>query len=168
MDIDPTSIGHERYAELTLAYSQAVQDRQLKISLESAGLRAVVDGGLNDLFDFSDFPPELGDKKDRMLEMRELRNAVLRLDIDWGEIEPKEFWRLLGGSDMPLSAKALIVEVLPRAPSEFRSALFGKLASTEQFLRGQLGDQAVTAWYDALRKWRNIGDLRFGGCNCHC
>jgi hypothetical protein len=71
LDRGPQTMGRERYAEMAFAYSQTVPDRHLRRNLESAGLHAVIDDGLDRLIDFSDLPPELQDKKDRMQQLLE-------------------------------------------------------------------------------------------------
>ncbi len=116
LDRDPDVVGRERYADLALAYSQTVTDRYLRCNLESAGLRAILDDGVDRLIDFSDSPPELLDKKARMEQLRELREQVLRLDINWGGIDPREFWRLLGGAPfLSLTEKTRVVNLLSNA-----------------------------------------------------
>ena len=135
LERDPRAMGGERYAEMALAYSQAVPDRHLRRNLESAGLHAIIDDGLDRLIDFSDLPPELQDKKDRMQQLRELREKLCGLRIDWGEIDPKEFWRLLGGSPhLSLAEKTRAVEQLPRLPLTGRSEVYTKLKRVEQRL----------------------------------
>jgi len=128
LDQDPEALGRERYAEMALAYSQAVMDTHLQRSLESAGLHAVLDDGVGRLIDYSDFPSELQDKKERIQQLRELRERTCNLNIDWDGIEPTEFWRLLGGSpNFSLGDKARIVEQLPSVTLNDLHQLHGKL-----------------------------------------
>ena len=128
---------------------EAVGDRHLRRSLESAGLHAVVDLGI----DFSDLPPELQDKKDRMQHLRELKEKVCGLRIEWGDIEPKEFWRLLGGSPhLSLAEKARIVEGLPALRQNGLRDLHTKLKRVEQSLLQTFRKQSaeVAKLYEAL------------------
>ena len=133
LDRDPAKMGRERFADLALVYSQAVPDRHLRLSLESAGLHAVVDEGVDRLIDFSDLPAELQDKKDRMEQLRDLRRQVCSLQIDWGGIDPVEFWRLLGGTPQySLAEKARMVGQLTALPPGRLAELHGKLLRSEQ------------------------------------
>ena len=137
LDRDPDTMGRERYADLALVYSQAVPDRHLRLSLESAGLHAVVDEGVGRLIDFSDLPAELQDKKERMEQLRDLRRQVCSLQVDWGGIDPAEFWRLLGGSpQFSLAEKTRMVEQLTSLPLGGLADLHGKLARSERRLLG--------------------------------
>jgi Flp pilus assembly protein TadD len=153
LDRDPEAMGREHYAEMALAYSQAVPDRYLQRNLESAGLHAVLDDGVRRLIDFSDLPPELQDRKDRMQQLRDLRTATSNLERDWDGIDPAEFWRLLGGSpSFSLMEKAKIVEQLPSLPPAGLRDLYGKLRGFEQRLRQAYPDHSadVSRLYDAL------------------
>jgi Flp pilus assembly protein TadD/DNA-binding transcriptional ArsR family regulator len=153
LDRDPETMGREHYAEMALAYSQAVPDRYLQRSLESAGLHAVLDDGVRRLIDFSDLPPELQDKKDRMQQLRDLRTATCNLQRDWDGIDPAEFWRLLGGSpSFSLMEKAKMVEQLPSLPTARLRELYGKLRLFEERLGQSFPGYAadVTRLYDAL------------------
>jgi tetratricopeptide (TPR) repeat protein len=153
LERDPETLGRERYAEMALAYSQAVPDRFLRRSLESAGLHAVVDDGVRRLIDFSDLPEELQDKKARMEQLRELRATVLGSKIDWGGSDPAEFWRVLGGSPhFSLMEKARIVEQLPSLGPAPLGEMYERLKLAEQRMRelyrGQEAD--ITRLYEAL------------------
>jgi tetratricopeptide (TPR) repeat protein len=153
LDRDPQAMGRERYAEMALAYSQAVPDRHLQLNLESAGLHAVIDDGVRRLIDFSDLPPELLAKKDRMEQLQRLRETTCNLKIDWGGIEPREFWRLLGGSPhYSLMEKARMVEQLPSLSLAGLRDLHEKLKSSEQRLRQSYQHHAanVIRLYEAL------------------
>jgi Flp pilus assembly protein TadD/DNA-binding transcriptional ArsR family regulator len=153
LDRDPETMGREHYAEMALAYSQAVPDRHLRRNLESAGLHAVLDDGVRRLIDFSDLPPELQHKKDRMQQLRDLRIATSNLQRDWDAIDPAEFWRLLGGSpSFSLMEKARVVEQLTALPLAGLRDLYGKLRDFEQRLRQKYPDNSaeVTRLYDAL------------------
>jgi Flp pilus assembly protein TadD len=153
LDRDPQTMGQERYAEMAMAYSQAVPDRHLRRSLESAGLHAVLDDGVRRLIDFSDLPPELEAKKDRMEQLQRLRATTCGLKIDWGGIEPHEFWRLLGGSpQLSLVEKARMVEELPLLPLSGLRELYEKLKLSEQRLLEwyQLRSAEVARLYEAL------------------
>jgi Flp pilus assembly protein TadD len=129
---DRESVGNERYAEMALAYSQAVPDRHLRRSLESAGLHAVLDDGIGRLIDFDDLPEELQDRRARIQQMRDLRVRMCGLRIDWGGIEPEEFWRLLGGCPQySVGEKVRMVEKLERLRAEEVKGLFEKLRRIE-------------------------------------
>jgi tetratricopeptide (TPR) repeat protein len=153
LDRDPETMGREHYAEMALAYSQAVPDRHLQRSLESAGLHAVLDDGVSCLIDFSDLPPELQNKKDRMQQLRELRTTTCNLQRDWGGIDPAKFWRLLGGSpSFSLMEKAKMVEQLALLSVAGLHEVYVKLEDFEQRLGDDFAGLAadVTRLYDAL------------------
>ena len=153
LDRDPEAMGREHYAEMALAYSQAVPDRYLQRNLESAGLHAVLDDGVRRLIDFSDLPPELQDRKDRMQQLRDLRIATCNLPRDWNGIDPAEFWRLLGGSpSFSLMEKAKMIEQLPALSRAGLRELYGKLKDFEKRLRQLYSDRSaeITRLYDAL------------------
>jgi len=104
----------ERHAEYSFALAQAVRHAPLRTALELDGLHALIDDGkLHRLVDLSDLPPDLKDKKDRMVLLAELKKKVLGLQRDWQGIDPQEFWRLLGGSPfLALNEKQRIVDEL--------------------------------------------------------
>jgi len=139
---NPETMGRERYAELALAYSQTVDDRHLRRSLESAGLQAALDVSVEGLIDFSDLPPELQDRRERMVRLRELRARVLGTRFEG--VEPAALWHLMGGSpQLLLEEKARVVEGLPpRGTAELR-ALYGKLQRAENRLREAYGRESV-------------------------
>lgn len=153
LERDPEKVGRERYAEMAMAWSQAVPDRHLRRNLESAGLHAVIDDGVRRLIDFSDLPPELQEKRDRMQQLRDLRASTYQLKIDWNGIDPVEFWRLLGGSPrFSLAEKARMVDQLASLSPEKLRALFEKLRFGEFQLRKTfpMEMEAITRLYEAL------------------
>ncbi len=153
LERDPEKVGRERYAEMAMAYSQAVPDRHLRRNLESAGLHAVIDDGVRRLIDFSDLPPELQEKRDRMQQLRDLRDLTCQMNIDWDDIDSGEFWRLLGGSPhFSLAEKARMVEQLASLSPVGLHALFDKLQLGEQQLRKMfpMEIEAITRLYEAL------------------
>ncbi len=130
LEQDPELVGRERYADLGLAYSQLVDDRRLQRNLESASLHAVLDDGVRRLIDFSDLPPELKERKERIEKLRDLRARTCRLDVEWGSVRPAEFWRVLGGSPrLSVAEKERIVERLPELSSQDRG---GDLSKTKK------------------------------------
>ena len=149
---DPEAMGRERYAEMAFAYSQTVGDRRLRRNLESAGLRAVMDDSVSRLIDFSDLPPELRDKKERMQQLRGLKATVCGMRIDWAGIEPGDFWRLLGGSPhLSVAEKVRVVEQLPSLQKEELRELHEKLGRAEQNLVLVAREpEAVAKLYEAL------------------
>ena len=54
---DPKAVGSGRYAEMALAYSQTVDDPNLRRSLESAGLRAALDVSVRGRFNLAIYLP---------------------------------------------------------------------------------------------------------------
>jgi len=149
LERNPEAMGRQRYVDMALAYSEAVGDRHLRRSLESAGLHAVVDLGI----DFTDLPPELQDKKDRMQKLRELKEKLCGLRIDWGDIDAADFWRLLGGSPhLTLAEKTRVVEELSALPQNGLRDLHMKLKRAEQKLLRAYRKQttAVARLYEAL------------------
>lgn len=153
LEVDPEAMGRERYAEMALAYSQAVPDKYLGLNLESAGLHAVLDDGERRLIDFSDLPEELQGKKERIEQLRELRTKVLGLQIDWGGIEPGEFWLVLGGSPhFSMMEKARIVERLASLGREGLGELYGRLKVAKLRLRALYPRESrdVTTLYGSL------------------
>ena len=93
---DGDEMGAERYAELSFAYAQVAPGERLRQRLEHAGLQTVLaDDKMRATIDFSDLPPLLVDKMQRMAKMRSLADAVPRARAYWGEIDPRELWRLL-------------------------------------------------------------------------
>lgn len=187
---DPESVGREQYAEMALAYSQAVEDRYLRRSLESEGLRAALDVSVRDLIDFSDLPQELQDRKQRMERLRELRHRVLAMHLE--EVEPEELWRVLGGSPhLSLEEKARVVDELPTLEAGGAGKLYEKLKRAEEQLRRVYSRETadVTRLYEALAtgemedvydlagalsiadRWGSRNLLRvaiFSRCNPHC
>ena len=156
---DPTAVGAGRYAETTLAYSQLVDDRRLRRSLEFAGLRAALDVSVRDQFDFSDLPPELQDRKERMERLRDLRSRVLAMRFEGIEVE--ELWRLLGGSPhLTLAEKTKVVDELPGLGLAGVQRLFATLMSAKRRLDGAFprNTEDVAVLYDALRHGV-IGDV---------
>jgi len=149
---DPEAMGRERYAEMAFAYSQTVGDRRLRRNLESAGLRAVMDDAVSRPIDFSDLSPELRDKKERMQQLREMKAKVCGMRIDWGGIEPGDFWRLLGGSPhYSLAERARVVEQLPSLKKEELRELYERLRRAEQDLaRATREPEAVAKLYEVL------------------
>ncbi len=153
LEQDPETMGRERYAELALAYSQAVPDRHLQRNLESASLHAVLDDGVRRLIDFSDLPPELQNKKERMQKLLGLRERTRKISINWGEIARAEFWRVLGGSPhLSLMEKERIVEQLPLLHADGLRELYEKLERAETHLRQmcRAEPEAVARLYQAL------------------
>ena len=134
LDGGAQKLGSERYAELNFAYAQTTGDRRLRSRLEHAGLRAVMetDDAVRRMFDLSDLPKELLDKKQRMEKMRELGEAVVRARTDWAGIDPSEFWRLLGGSPYyDMAEKQRVVEGLKSITTGELVELKERLADTE-------------------------------------
>jgi tetratricopeptide (TPR) repeat protein len=153
LERDPEQVGRERYVEMAMAWSQAVPDRHLRRNLESAGLHAVIDDGVRRLIDFSDLPPELQEKRDRMEQLRDLRRSTCQLKTDWAGIDPLEFWRLLGGSpSFSLAEKARMVEQLTSLSSAELRSLFDKLQLGEQQLRQMYSEaeEDIARLYEAL------------------
>lgn len=110
---DPKSIGAERFAEMALAYSQTVDDRRLRRNLEWAGLQAALDESLGIEFDFSDLPPEVLDRKQRMERLRGLRKEVLAMNFEG--VDSEELWLSIGGSPvLSLKEKVGLVELLSK------------------------------------------------------
>ena len=86
------------------------------------------DDAVRRMFDLSDLPKELLDKKQRMEKMRELGAAVIRSREDWSGIDPNELWRLLGGSPLyDVAEKQHMVEGLPGLSPEQLDELHGRL-----------------------------------------
>ena len=141
---DPESVGLKRYAEMALAYSQTLKDRHLRRSLESAGLLAALDVSVRDLIDFSDLPPELQDRRQRMQQLRELQSRVLEMHLDG--VDPRELWRVLGGSPhLSLEQKARVVNELPTLGVAGVRELYGKLKRAEHRLLQLCGPSAPDA-----------------------
>jgi tetratricopeptide (TPR) repeat protein len=145
LDRDPEAMGRERYAEWGLAYSQAVGDKHLQRSLESASLHALLDDEVS-LIDFSDLPPELQDKKERIRKLRDLRQRTGALAL-----EP-DLWHVLGGSpQLSLAEKERIVNQLPALSAPERQQLYQKLKGAKIRLENVYsGSQTVTRLYNAL------------------
>ena len=130
---NPDSLGREHFFDVALAHSEAVHDKYLRRSLESAGLHAVLDDGVRRMIDFSDLPPELQERAARIDRVRRLRQTVLGLKIEWGGIDRQEFWRLLGGSPQySLEEKARIVEKLAGMTGGEIEKLFAELQRSER------------------------------------
>jgi Flp pilus assembly protein TadD len=130
LEKDPQAVGRERFADLALVYSQATRDPYLQRNLESAGLEAVA--GL----DFTDLPPELQDRKERVDLLHELCRRTCEMQRDWDGIEPREFWRLLGGSPhLSLAEKTRTVEQLPGLSVADLRELYKKLEKVERRLK---------------------------------
>ena len=148
---DPKTEGPGRYAEMALAYSQTVEDPYLRRNLESAGLRAALDTSVRGQFDFSDLPPEVQDRKQRMERLRDLRDRVLAMHLEGIEIE--ELWRVLAGSPhLNLEEKARIVDELPTLSPSRLSDLFIRLKRSENLLRQSYPTHAkdLTRLYEAI------------------
>ena len=147
-------MGAERYSELSFAYAQVAPGERLRERLEHAGLRAALGvDKIRSTFDFSDLPPLLLDKTQRMTKMRSRAEAVLGARADWGEIDPKEFWRLLGGSPYyDVAEKERVVSSLGELNAEGLRELQAELAQSEERIqRGWPGEiVVVTQLYEAL------------------
>ncbi len=148
---DPKAVGSGRYAEMALAYSQTVDDPNLRRSLESAGLRAALDVSVRGQFDFSDLPPELQGRKERMERLSDLRSRVLAVQFDG--IVAEELWRVLGGAPhLLLEEKAKIVDDLPTLePSKVRD-LYTKMKRAKETIRQTYREHSadVDRLYEAL------------------
>jgi hypothetical protein len=128
---DPNAVGPERYAAMALAYAQTVQDRHLQRNLESAGLLAALDESIRGQFDFSDLPPELQNRKERMARLHELRSRASKLAVDG--VSGEELWRLVGGSPhLSLEEKAKILDQLPTSDSAGIQALCSKFREAKR------------------------------------
>jgi tetratricopeptide (TPR) repeat protein len=152
---DVAEVGAERYAEWSFAYAQVVKERLLRSSLEHAGLRAALtDDKVREHIDLSDLPPALNDKKQRMEAMRNLAGGVPQARQDWGDIDPKEFWRLLGGSPFyDLAEKRRVVERLGELSPEQLRELHDQLSSDEASILAVQGvslNPVVKLLYHAL------------------
>jgi tetratricopeptide (TPR) repeat protein len=115
-------------------------------------MRAALDCSIRGQFDFSDLPPEVQDRKERMARIRELRDRVMAMHLD--HVEPAELWRLLGGSPhLSLEEKAKVVDELPALGAARRREVYGKLKRAEKLLeqmfQNGVGDMARL--YEALR-----------------
>ena len=142
----PGDGGRERHAEYSFALARAVRQGPLRNALELDGIHALVDDGrLHQLSDFSDLPPELQDKKERMLVLKGLREQVLGSTRVWQGIDPTEFWRLLGGSPiLALNEKQRIVAGLGNLPPEDLAKVWADLQQQEkQILRRVSGQEAT-------------------------
>ena len=151
LERDPVAVGRERYVEMTLAYSQLVDDRHLRRGLETAGLRTALDCSLGGQFDFSDLPPEVQDQKARMERLRDLRARVLGMRLE--EVDAANLWRLLGGSPhLSLEEKARVVDELPGLGAGAVIELYGDLEHAEQGLNAVFPDgaAAISRLYEAL------------------
>ncbi len=134
LERDPKSMGPGRYAEMALAYSQTVEDRFLRRSLESAGLRAALDESVRDQFDFSDLPPELQSRKKRMERLSDLRARVLGMRFDG--IDEKELWRVLGGDpNLTLKQKSVLVGELPSLGTAALQDCYMTLRNSEEIFK---------------------------------
>ncbi len=131
-------MGAERYSELSFAYAQLAPGERLRERLEHAGLRAAMaDDKIRATIDFSDLPPFSLDKTQRMEKMRSLAEAVPRARADWGEIDPEEFWRLLGGSlYYDAAEKDRVVSSLGELSAERVRDLYSDLAQSERRIQG--------------------------------
>jgi len=119
---DPSLVGKERYAEMALAQ-----------------------------FDFSDLPPEVQDRKERMGRLRELRDRVMGLRLE--DVEPAELWHLLGGSPhLSLEEKAKVVDELPTLGTAQVRELYAKLKHTERRLTRTYREQSaeIVRLYESL------------------
>lgn len=149
----------ERFAERAFAYAQAVRFTPLSTALDHAALHALLDDeAIRRRIDFSDLPAELQDKKERMLLLQALRKRVLEANVQWGGIEPAEFWRLLGGSPhYALNEKQRMVESLAGLPADGVRELYGRLQWPYQRLVRLYPHH--TAAVDALYQALQCGDL---------
>ncbi len=175
----PDDGGRERHAEYSFALAQALRHAPLRTALELDGLHALIDDGkLHRLIDFSDLPPELKDKKDRMILLAELKNKVLSLQRDWQGIPPQEFWRLLGGSPfLALNEKQRIVDGLAGPSAEDLAQLWADLQRQEfELLQIYRSEKAmVYKLYQALARgdmadaldWRSAQALVTVDSHCH-
>lgn len=152
LNIDPILVGRARYAEMALAYSQAVQGRNLRRSLESAGLRAALHESVRGQFDFTDLSPDIQGRKERMSRNDELKSCVLKLKLK--VIDNRELWRLLGGSPLlSLEEKAKVVDQLASMNATRVARLYEKLRGDESLLKEVLppGQGAVICdLYEAI------------------
>jgi tetratricopeptide (TPR) repeat protein len=150
LERDPDAVGREQYLDWALAYSQTVRDRYLRRSLESAGLRAVMESGADRNIDFSDLPDELRDHKARMESMRALKRHVLHSRTEWGGIDPEEFWRVFAPLGKPPTVPA--VAFISKLPADSIKTVFREFRSVEQsllfFLHPHAG--AVHRFYQAV------------------
>jgi len=75
-------------------------------------LRAAVDCSIGAQFDFSDLPPEVQDRKERMARIRQLQNRAVRLRLE--DVEPGRIVAFARGSPhLSLEEKARLVDELP-------------------------------------------------------
>ena len=151
LERDPKSMGPGRYAEMALAYSQTVDDRFLKRSLESAALRAALDESVRGQFDFSDLPPELQSRKERMERLSDLRARVLGMRLDG--IDDKELWRVLGGCPgLTLVQVASLVGKLPSFKAAYLQHINMLLKDSEESYKYGIPQQSedIARLYEAL------------------
>jgi len=145
----PETIGSQQYAETALAFSQVVADPHLRRSLESAGLRAALSTDVREQIDFSDLPPELRDRKERMGRLLNLRQTVLKMRLEG--VDTRQLWDALGGAPhLLLEEKATIVKNLPALPPEKLSALSAKLLRARETFDATFGGSLVQRLYEAL------------------
>jgi len=152
----PNDDERERHAEYSFMLAQAVRDSSLRTALEYNGLHALVDDGrLHSPIDFSDLPPELQDKKERIVLLVKSRRKILDLKRDWQGIDPQEFWCLLGGSPFfTLNEKQRIIEGLKTLPLENLAQLWADLQKQKQeiFDLYHQHEAVVHKLYDALSR----------------
>lgn len=145
-----------RWAEYAFALAEAVEYRHLRTTLEQAALHALLDDpGIRNLFDFSDLPPYLRTRKEWIESLQELRHRVLGAQRDWGEVDPEECWRLLGGSPfLELSERRRIVDSLDRLSVDELKKLFTGLQREERdiLIRYREQETAVRKLYEAVAR----------------
>ena len=156
---EPEACTRLSYADRAFAYAEAIGEGPLKIALENASLHAYLDDDvLRKQFDFSDLPPELQAKKDRMELLRKLHDDVLAVNITACGMDPNELWGLLGGSPhYTLNEKQRIVAGLVALPSDKLNNLVKALKRAKQELLAAYRSDSVAV--EKLYELLSQGDM---------
>ncbi len=147
------------FADRSFAYAEAIGRGPLRTRLQHAALHAYLeDDELRKLIDFSDLPPELQEKKDRMDLLRRLREVVINTDFSSAGVDARQLWELLGGSPQySLAEKERIVTGLRAFTPDKVQELFEVVRRAKsRLLTVHVRDQtAVQKLYEQIA----IGDI---------
>lgn len=147
-----------REAEYRMALAQAVEDRALRRALVSSAVRpwAEMDGFKDKLAELLDLAPSDAPAQaiaDRHKAMADLRRRIMSAKVKKKGWDPKAFWNLLGGSEMPLGKKWGVARLLHgRTAATSIDMLTDALKKDDLDLRSEVRcDAAVDALQHAIR-----------------
>ncbi len=149
--------GHQRHAELALAYAQSVDDHHLSRALDVTGLELLLDADerpkLARLFDFDGDDAELKSVAKNMETMRKVRDTIINADRKWPSCPAEELWDLFGGAPgLSPSQKLAWAQLLVTAEDQFVDSVTKALRDLHSATLSAFGPWATEQFRKALQR----------------